>query len=75
MLVFYQINQLESVELADIHGALAALDELACVYRARDDEHRLAEVSNRVTKWHNNSAKPPSHRFLAHYATFEVRHS
>ncbi|KAJ9124791.1 hypothetical protein QFC24_003160 [Naganishia onofrii] len=39
-----EIQQLGSVELADIHGALAALGELACVYRARDDQGRLAEI-------------------------------
>ncbi|KAJ9099164.1 hypothetical protein QFC21_004044 [Naganishia friedmannii] len=39
-----EIDQLGSVELANIHGALAALDELASVYRDRDDQHRLAEI-------------------------------
>ncbi|KAJ9116353.1 hypothetical protein QFC22_004794 [Naganishia vaughanmartiniae] len=39
-----EMDQLGSVELANIHGALAALDELACVYRARDDQRRLAEI-------------------------------
>ncbi|KAJ9100981.1 hypothetical protein QFC19_005377 [Naganishia cerealis] len=45
-----EIEQLGSVELANIHGALAAAYELACLYRARSDQRRLSEIFGSLHK-------------------------
>lgn len=41
-----QVANLTSVELPNIHGALVAINELACIYRAGSNYAQLSNVSN-----------------------------